>query len=219
MTRASRQDAPGGHGTGPAALAVAPPSPWVTRFAPLIDRAAGPVLDVACGRGRHARWLVERGYAVVGVDIDPSGAADLAGRALILRADLERPAATGTRERADNDAPGWPFAEGRFAGVIVTNYLWRPLFDRLIGALAPGGILIYETFAQGNERLGRPATPAHLLAPGELLDRVAGRLGVIAYEHGEVALPRPAVVQRIAAAAPAVRGGDPAAEPPRALPP
>jgi len=206
MTPAARQDA----------FAVAPPSAWIARFAPLIDRTAGPVLDVACGRGRHVRWLLDRGYAAVGVDIDSRGVADLAGPPaaptaaprLIVRADLERPAL------ASDPVPGWPFAEGRFAGVVVTNYLWRPLFDRLIAALAPGGFLLYETFARGNERLGRPATPAHLLAPGELLDRVAGRLAVVAFEQGEVALPRPAVVQRLAAVA-----DDPASGALRPLPP
>src|SRR5690606_29782560 len=93
----------------------------------------------------------------------------------------------------------WPLGDRRFAGVIVTNYLHRPLLPLIVQAVAPGGALIYETFAQGNERFGRPRSPRFLLEPGELLEAVRGQLEVVAYEHGEIPEPKPAMVQRIAA--------------------
>jgi SAM-dependent methyltransferase len=163
-------------------------SAWVARFAPLVPKTA-PVLDLACGSGRHLRHFAGRGHAVTGVDIDLQGVGDLAGTAgiEIVAADIE--------------AGPWPFAGRRFAGIVVTNYLHRPLLPVLADALAPGGVLIYETFAQGHQRFGRPSTPAHLLRAGELLQAVAGRLQVVAYEHGEVASPRAAVVQRLCAVA------------------
>jgi hypothetical protein len=155
--------------------AVGPPSAWVRRFLRYIP-AAGPVLDVAAGGGRHT------------LDRDVTGLADLAGRAglEVIQADLE---AGGP----------WPLGDRRFAGVIVTNYLHRPLLPAIVAAVATDGCLIYETFAAGNERFGRPRNPDFLLRPGELLDAVHGRLGVIAYENLEVTEPCPAVVQRIAA--------------------
>lgn len=162
-----------------------PPSPWVERFAPCLP--GGAVLDVACGSGRHVRLFLARGHPVVALDRDLSG---LPAHPLLeaIAFDLE----TG--------AP-WPLGARRFAGVVVTNYLHRPLFPALLGAVAPGGLLIYETFALGNERFGPPRNPDHLLRPGELLEVVRGRLEVIAYEHLAVAEPRPAVLQRIAARA------------------
>ena len=162
-------------------------SPWVVRFAPLI-RAGGAVLDLACGRGRHVRLLLEGGHPVVALDRDPEALAALPASSLleIIAADLE------------NGSP-WKLADRRFAGIVVTNYLYRPLFQTILGALEPAGILIYETFAVGNERFGRPRNPDHLLKPGELLEVVRGTCTVIAYEFLEVAEPRPAVVQRIAA--------------------
>jgi len=162
------------------------PSGWVVRFAGLVP-ARGAVLDLACGGGRHARLFLASGHRVTAVDIDVSGVADLEGdaRAEILAADLE-------------NAP-WPLAGRVFAGVVVTNYLWRPLLPPIVAAVAPGGALIYETFARGNERFGKPSNPNFLLAEGELPRAVEGRLRVIAYECLEVAEPRPAVVQRIAA--------------------
>jgi SAM-dependent methyltransferase len=158
------------------------PSSWIRRFASLVRRD-GAVLDVACGSGRHARLFRGLGHPVTAVDLSRL-AADTMGIERV-EADLE-------------DAP-WPFAGRRFAAVVVTNYLWRPLFPHLLDALEAGGILLYETFARGNARFGRPANPDHLLAPGELLERVAGRLHVVAYEHGIVEEPRPAVIQRLAA--------------------
>jgi SAM-dependent methyltransferase len=171
-----------------APLGALPASAWVRRFAPLV-LPDGPVLDVACGGGRHLRLFHATGRPVVGVDIDVHGIADLAGRqgVEIVEADIE--------------GGPWPFAGRRFAGIVVTNYLHRPLVPALLDALAPGGILIWETFAQGNQRFGRPSCAAFLLRTGELLELVAGRLQVIAYEHGEVSSPRAAVVQRICAVA------------------
>lgn len=167
---------------------IPPVSAWVARFAPLVPKTA-PVLDLACGSGRHLRHFRTHGHAVAGVDIDLQGVADLAGAegVEIVQADIE--------------AGPWPFAGRRFAGIVVANYLHRPLLPVIIEALAPGGVLIYETFAQGNQRFGRPSTPAYLLKAGELLQAVAGRLQVVAYEHGEVASPRAAVVQRLCAIA------------------
>ncbi len=164
-----------------------PASPWVRRFAELVA-PGGAVLDVACGTGRHARLFLERGNPVVCVDRYNAGIVDLLDRAdfEFVDADLE----------AGNP---WPLGEREFAAVVVINYLHRPLFPSLIDALAPGGALIYETFAQGNERFGRPSNPDYLLRPGELLAAVEGRLQVVDYEHGEVSTPRRAVVQRIAA--------------------
>ncbi len=156
------------------------------RFAPLVPRS-GAVLDLACGGGRHLRAFLDRGHLVVGADIDTRGLADLQGRAEveIVTADLE--------------AGAWPFAARQFAAIVVTNYLHRPLFPAIMDALAPRGVLIYETFAVGNARFGRPSCPDFLLRNGELLDRVRGRLQVIAYEHGEASSPKAAVVQRLAA--------------------
>jgi SAM-dependent methyltransferase len=168
----------------------ASPSAWVVRFAERIARG-GAVLDLACGGGRHARFFLARGHAVIAVDRDVAGVADLSGtrQLQIVEADLE----SGT---------SWPFGERRFAGVVVTNYLHRPLLPRIVAAVAPGGLLIYETFAVGNERFGRPSNPDFLLRPGELLDAVHGRLRVLAYEDLELQEPRPRAVQRIAAANP-----------------
>lgn len=162
------------------------PAAWVTRFAGLI-RPGGIVLDLASGSGRHAIPLLDRGYRVVAVDVDVSGLADLAGRdgLEIVAADLE-------------SAP-WPFDGRRFDGIVVTNYLYRPLFPRLVESLAAGGVLIYQTFALGNARFGRPRNPDHLLRPGELLAAFDGPLRVIAFEQGMIESPRPAVVQRICA--------------------
>src|SRR5262245_65968519 len=165
-------------------------SPWVARFAGRIP-AGGAVLDLAAGAGRHTRFLVARGHPVLAADRDVTGLADLGGNpaVTILAGDLEQ------------DRP-WPLGDRRFAGVVVTNYLHRPLLPPIVAAVAPGGCLIYETFAVGNERFGKPSNPDFLLRPGELLEAVRGRLTVLAYENLEVAEPRPAIVQRIVAVAP-----------------
>jgi len=163
-----------------------PASPWVKRFAGLVPEGQS-VLDVACGHGRHARFFRARGYRVVAVDVDVSGLQDLAGDAgvEIVRSDLER--------------EPWPFEGRDFGGVVVTNYLYRPLLPKLIAAVAPGGVLIYETFSRGNELVGRPRNPDFLLAPGELRRVLAPDLQVVAYEQGRERTPRLAVRQRIVA--------------------
>jgi SAM-dependent methyltransferase len=164
----------------------APASAWVRRFVPLIRRG-GRVLDLAAGSGRHTRLLLEGGLAVCAVDRDISALSPLAARSCEVREiDLE----TGDV---------WPLGTG-YDGIVVTNYLHRPLLPAIAQALAPGGVLIYETFARGNERFGRPHNPDFLLRPGELLDAFA-MLTVIAFEQGEVSMPRPAAIQRIAAVA------------------
>jgi SAM-dependent methyltransferase len=164
------------------------PSAWVVRHAPLVPAGAA-VLDVAAGAGRHARLFLERGHPIVALDRDVSRL--VAHPSLrIVEADLE-------------DGSPWPLPGERFGGVVVTNYLHRPLLPALLDAVAPAGVLLYETFAVGNERFGHPRNPDFLLRPGELRDVVGGRLRVVAYEEGEVADPRPAVVQRIAAVNPA----------------
>ncbi len=182
---------------------LSPVSPWVVRFAPLV-RAGGVVLDLACGSGRHLRLFHQRRHPVVGLDRDLSGVADLAGTdgVTLVRADLEGDGAGG-----DPEVPG---LEGRrFDGIVVTNYLHRPLFPALLGALAPGGVLIYETFAVGNARFGRPSSPAFLLREGELLEVARGRLSVVAFEQGEIAAPKAAVVQRLCAVRPEAETGPP----------
>ncbi|MDR3437065.1 class I SAM-dependent methyltransferase [Telmatospirillum sp.] len=162
-------------------------SPWIERFAPLVP-AGARVLDLACGGGRHSRFFLERGALVTCVDRNISAVSDLAGTLEIIEADLEA------------NLP-WPLADRTFDAVVVVNYLYRPLFPRLIEAVAPGGLFLYETFALGNERYDRPSDPKHLLRPGELLSAVAGALQVVAYETGvERHSVGPKVVQRICAA-------------------
>ena len=161
------------------------PSAWVTRFADRLQRGAR-VLDVACGHGRHARWLAARGCRVTAVDVDPSCGASLAGSPGVdfVMADLE--------------AAPWPFGTAQFDAVVVVHYLHRPLLPRLAAALAPGGLLLYETFARGNEQFGRPRNPDFLLRPRELLEAF-GSLRVLAFEDGAVRAPQPAMLQRLAA--------------------
>ncbi len=162
------------------------PSPWIVRWGVAVP-PGGQVLDVACGGGRHCEWFASRGHRVLGVDRDP-GIARLPG----MNAGIEVLV-------ADIEGGPWPLGDRRFDAVVVTNYLHRPLLPRLVAAVAPGGWLLYETFAAGNERFGKPSNPDFLLRPGELLDAVRGALRVIAFEDVEIADPRPAMVQRIAA--------------------
>lgn len=167
------------------------PSAWVERFASLVP--SGEVLDLACGSGRHSRLLASLGHQVLAVDRDAEALERAKGAGIsTLQIDLE-----GT----DGQVPPWPFEAGRFAGIVVTNYLHRPLMANLMGCLALGGVLLYETFACGNERYGKPSNPDFLLRPGELIDIVRGTAGVriIAYEDGYVVLPKQAMVQRICA--------------------
>lgn len=165
------------------------PSPWVQRWAHLVPEG-GSVLDVACGSGRHVRFFANRGCRVTGVDRDVMALAPLAGLAETMVADIE-------------NGP-WPFAGRRFDAVIVTHYLWRPLMPSIIDAIGPDGVLIYETFAAGNESVGKPSNPDFLLQPGELLLATDG-LRVLGYEDGF--LPDPdRFIQRIAAVRQGARG-------------
>ena len=146
------------------------PSNWVRRWAHLIP-AGATALDVDCGAGRHLRWLHGRGHPVVGVDRSAEAIAACAGLGELVCADIE--------------GGPWPFAGRQFGAVVVTHYLWRPLLPAIVDSVAPGGVLLYETFAQGNETVGRPARPEFLLAPGELLAAcAAGALRVVVYEDG-----------------------------------
>jgi SAM-dependent methyltransferase len=165
---------------------LAPPSAWVVRWSELVPRS-GSVLDVACGVGRHALYFANRGHVVKAIDRDIGAVAAIAAQTGIVPV------------RADIEDAAWPCAGEAFAAVVVTNYLHRPLLPVLVDAVAPGGVLIYETFARGNERFGRPSNPAFLLQPGELLAAVRGRLRVIAYEDVQIDAPKPAMVQRICA--------------------
>jgi SAM-dependent methyltransferase len=153
-------------------------SEWVLRWAPLVER--GPVLDVASGAGRNAILFAERGFEVVAVDRSDQV---LPGAIRFVKADLE-------------DGSPWPFPGRRFAAIVVTNYLYRPLLKILGESLDEGGVLLYETFMVGNERYGRPSNPDFLLRPGELLQAFAS-LPVVAFEQGTVERPKKAVIQRI----------------------
>ncbi len=163
------------------------PSAWVSRFAGLVPPDAR-VLDLACGHGRHARLFADRGCRVEAVDRDPAALARLAGVPGI------------TVRQADLEGGPWPYHADVFDAVVVTNYLYRPLLPALLKLVTSQGVLIYETFMVGNERFGKPSNPAFLLRPGELLDLVRNRMAVVAFEQGEVAAPRPAMVQRLCAA-------------------
>lgn len=171
------------------------PSQWVARWAPLARR--GEALDLACGSGRHARLLAGLGQQVIALDRDVDALGEAAGPDIAtLCHDLEAPHAR------------WPFEPGRFAAIVVTNYLHRPLMADLMASLAPDGVLIYETFARGNEAFGKPSNPAFLLEQGELLGLATGAgLSIIAFEDGYVGQPRPAMVQRLCACGPAFSHG------------
>jgi len=174
-------------------LRITAPSPWVKRFAPLVPDG-GAVLDLASGGGRHARWFLDHGHAVTALDQNSEPLAPLKDRtgATVIVANLEN-----GRPIFSDDGP---LAGRTFRGIVVVNYLFRPLFNELIDALEPGGVLIYETFALGNEDFARPRNPDHLLKSGELLDLVHGRLQVVAYEHGLTQTAEiPGVKQRLVA--------------------
>jgi SAM-dependent methyltransferase len=161
------------------------PSPWIARFAPLVP--PGRVLDVAAGKGRHSRLFLELGHPVLAIDRDIGALRALAGQ-------------PGFEARAnDLELGGDPLPAETFAAVVVANYLHRKLLPALVAAVAPGGWLLYETFARGNERFGKPSNPDFLLEPGELIEAVRNRLEIVAYENIEESAPRPAMRQRIAA--------------------
>jgi SAM-dependent methyltransferase len=166
----------------PAATAAPAASDWVRRWTHLIPTGAS-VLDLACGRGRHMQWLQQQGLIPVGVDRD--------AQALIVAS------AFGEVVQADLENQAWPFNTSSFAGIVVTNYLWRDRWADLLACLQPGGVLIYETFASGNETVGKPSNPDFLLKPGELLSLCKG-LRVVGYEDGFCQSPD-RFVQRIAA--------------------
>jgi len=175
------------------------PSPWLQRWAHLLP-AGATVLDVACSSGRHLRWLAAQGHRPTGIDRDATAlevSADLVAddRAELITADIE-------------NGP-WPCPSRSFQAVLVTNYLWRPLWPQLLDSLAPGGLLVYETFADGNQTVGKPSRPDFLLQPGELLTRCAG-LRIVAFEDGFIEAPA-RFVQRIVAVRPLAGS----AEPPR----
>ncbi len=163
------------------------PSEWVVGWAHLIPQG-GCVLDLACGHGRHARYLASCGHAVVACDRDASALASLQGaqRVEAVQADLE-------------DGSPWPFGAGQFDGIVVTNYLHRPLFGAIAASLSAGGVLIYETFALGNERFGKPSNPQFLLQKDELLEVFGRDLVVAGFEQGRIERPKPALVQRLCA--------------------
>lgn len=162
-------------------------SDWVQRWSHLVAGGAS-VLDVACGSGRHVKWFALRGHRVTGVDRNAAALVDLQGLAETLVADIE-------------NGP-WPLAGRRFDAVVVTNYLWRPLLPTLIDSVAEGGVMIYETFADGQQTVGKPSNPDFLLRPGELLQAAHG-LRIVAYEDGFLDTP-PRFVQRLAAIKPRV---------------
>jgi SAM-dependent methyltransferase len=157
-------------------------SPWIARWTSLVP-TGGSVLDLACGSGRHVAWFAGRGHRVTALDRDAAAVAPLNLIAEVVVADIE--------------SGPWPLAGRRFDAVVVTNYLWRPLLPVIRDSLTEGGVLLYETFARGNETVGRPSNPDFLLAPGELLQAFAG-LHVVAYEDGFLDDPQ-RFVQRIAA--------------------
>ena len=163
------------------------PSPWVRRFADLIPEN-GVVLDLACGAGRHARYLLSLGFRVLLLDRNITAVADLAAdeNVELIACDLE-------------DGRPWPLGERTFDGVLVTNYLYRPFMKSIVSAVAPGGALIYETFANGNQAFGRPRNPDFLLQREELLHFARPQLQVVAFEEIVFGAPKPAAIQHIAA--------------------
>lgn len=163
-------------------MTAAPPSPWVRRWSHLVA-PGGQVLDVACGSGRHVRWFAGRGHRVTALDRDEAALAPLRAVATTVVADIE--------------ANPWPLPGLTFDAIVVTNYLWRPLMPVLVESLAVGGVLIWETFSEGQQTVGRPANPDFLLRAGELLDAAHG-LHVVGYENGWLDEP-PRFVQRLAA--------------------
>mgnify|MGYP003385402667 CR=1 FL=1 len=185
----------------PPAHGQEPPSDWVRRWTHLVP-ARGAVLDLACGHGRHMKWFASHGHPVTGVDRSAEAIAAVGKWGEAIVADIE-------------NGP-WPLMQAdqarQFDAVVVTNYLWRALFPRIVQSLAPGGVLIYETFAAGHETVGKPTRPDFLLQPGELL-RAGVDLQVVAYQNGFIARPE-RFVQRIAAVRPAA-GGTPGAPPAR----
>ncbi|MEH6528265.1 MAG: class I SAM-dependent methyltransferase [Sneathiella sp.] len=163
-----------------------PVSPWIRKHSALLPKEH-PVLDVACGTGRHSFYMQELGYDVVAVDKDTTEviAHQPMSNISVIEADLEN--------------QPWPFSEQMFSGIIVVNYLHRPIFQNIFDSLVPGGVLLYDTFARGNEKFGRPRNPDFLLAPKELKTLCGESFDVIDYFHGPITGPAPAMRQSIAA--------------------
>lgn len=159
------------------------PSPWIERWCHLLPRGS-QVLDLACGHGRHMRFLQQQGHIVLGVDRDAQSLQTASAYGQVLQADVEN--------------NPWPLTQ-RFDALVVTNYLWRPLWPSLLSSLKPGGVLLYETFSEGNETVGRPARPEFLLRHNELLQLCSG-MHVVAFEQG-FATPPDRYIQRIVAIA------------------
>ena len=168
------------------------PSQWIARFAHLV-RPQGQVLDIACGLGRHMRMFHAKHNGVTGIDK--------------AQAAIDAVANLGPAIQADIENGSWPLPGQQFDAVVVTNYLWRPLWPQILDSVKPGGLLLYETFAQGNEAFGKPSRADFLLAPGELL-QVCNGWQIIAYEHGQLRQPE-RVVQRVAAIKPAAENSNP----------
>lgn len=180
--------------TAPTPPELSPASSWVQRWSHLVS-PQGTVLDIACGQGRHMQWFAQRGHAVTGVDRSPEA--------------IHTAARFGEAVLADIENKPWPLMNDdqvrRFDAVIVTHYLWRPLLPTILKSLAPGGLLIYETFTQGNETVGKPSRPDFLLRPGELLT-TCEPLRIVAFEEGFLENP-PRFIQRIAAIQPELATG------------
>ena len=168
-------------------------SSWVRRWSHLAA-AGSTVLDLACGSGRHTRWFYGRGCAVTAVDRDIAALQGLQDVARTVVADLE--------------GQPWPLPGETFDAVVVTNYLWRGLLPDIARSLGASGVLIYETFAEGNASVGKPSNPDFLLRPGELLQFAADHgLRVVAYEDG-FASPPDRYIQRLVAVRPSAHGAD-----------
>lgn len=167
-----------------------PPSGWVKRWAHLlpsnesvVDHESLQVLDLACGHGRHMQFLAGLGHTVLGVDRNAEA--------------LKTASQWGETLQADIENAEWPLEGRSFKGVVVTNYLWRDLFPQILNSVAEGGVLIYETFSQGNQVFGKPSRPEFLLQPGELLQLCSG-LRIMAFEEGFVPSPD-RLIQRVVA--------------------
>lgn len=174
------------------------PSDWVQRWTHLL-KPQSHALDLAAGRGRHTRWLQSQGHSVLAVDRDAQALAAIDGLMLQSVQTLV----------ADLEGGPWPLPGQQFDAVVVTNYLWRGLLPTLVNSLAPGGVLIYETFATGNETVGKPSRPDFLLRTGELLEVCRG-LRIVAYEDGYIGPPATErFVQRIVAIQPLASASPP----------
>ncbi len=148
------------------------PSEWIARFGSEVAPGAS-LLDVACGRGRHAKYFAARGVRVTAVDRDRSALASLRGTDGVVA------------EERELENVLWPYAAQSYDAVVVCNYLWRPSFEALLSTIKIGGVLFYETFMVGNQRFGKPSRPEFLLCSNELIERTRGDFRVLAYQEGE----------------------------------